>query len=82
MPDGADSKVTKPTIVFVHGGQHTKACWNPTVDAIGALDPDAKVLAVNLPGHGDEPGDLTRLTIAQCVDSVTAQIRASVVFDS
>lgn len=69
--------MTKPTIVFVHGGQHTKACWNPTVDAIGALDPDAKVLAVNLPGHGDEPGDLTRLTIAQCVDSVTAQIRAS-----
>lgn len=69
--------MTKPTIVLVHGGQHTHACWNPTVAAIRALDSDAKVLAVNLPGHGDEPGDLGTLTIARCVDSVTAQVLAT-----
>ncbi|VVD33620.1 Pimeloyl-ACP methyl ester carboxylesterase [Paraburkholderia dioscoreae] len=64
----------KPTIVLVHGGQHSGACWQPTVDALRALDPSAQVLAVDLPGHGNEPGDLATLTIAQCVESVTSQI--------
>jgi pimeloyl-ACP methyl ester carboxylesterase len=65
-----------PLIVLVHGGQHTRACWNPTVEAIHRTQADAQVLAVNLPGHGDEPGELATLTIAQCVESVTAKIRA------
>lgn len=69
--------MTKPTIVLVHGGQHSKSCWNPTIEAIRAMDSEAKVLAVNLPGHGDEPGDLGSLTIAHCVNSVTSQILAS-----
>jgi pimeloyl-ACP methyl ester carboxylesterase len=67
----------KPTIVLVHGGQHTRTCWDPTVAALKALDPHARVLAVDLPGHGDEPGDLASLTIARCVDSVTSQITKS-----
>lgn len=66
----------RATIVLVHGGQSNKSCWQPTIDAIHAMQPDAQVLAVDLPGHGDEPGDLAKLTIAQCVDSVTAQILA------
>jgi pimeloyl-ACP methyl ester carboxylesterase len=69
-PNAAD----KPTIVLVHGGQHSGACWQPTVDALRALDPLVKVLAVDLPGHGNELGDLATLTIEQCVDSVTSQI--------
>ncbi len=64
----------RPTLVFVHGGQHTGACWAPTIEAIGRLDPGQSTLAVNLPGHGDEPGDLATLTIARCVDSVVRQI--------
>lgn len=65
------------TLVLVHGGQHTRACWDPTVAALLAMAPDVKVLPVNLPGHGDEPGDLATLTIAQCVDSVVAQTLAA-----
>jgi pimeloyl-ACP methyl ester carboxylesterase len=74
---GKSKTAGKPTIVLVHGGQHSGACWQPTVDALRALDPSAQVLAVDLPGHGNEPGDLATLTIGQCVDSVTAQIRAT-----
>ncbi|MDE1012290.1 MAG: alpha/beta fold hydrolase, partial [Paraburkholderia fungorum] len=67
----------KPTIALVHGGQHSGACWQPTVDALRARDPSARILAVDLPGHGNEPGNLATLTIAQCVESVTAQILAT-----
>ncbi len=63
-----------PTLVFVHGGQHTGACWAPTIEAIRRLDASQSTLAVDLPGHGNEPGDLATLTIGQCVDSVVRQI--------
>lgn len=66
--------MTAPLIVFVHGGQHTNRCWQPTIDALALQAPELQTLAVNLPGHGDEPGDLANLTIAQCVASVVAKI--------
>ena len=65
---------THPSLVLVHGGQHTGACWAPTIEAIARADPSQSTLAVDLPGHGDEPGDLATLTISQCVDSVVRQI--------
>jgi len=64
-------------IVMVHGGQHTKHCWDPTVAAIHAINPAVQVLAVNLPGHGDQPGDLATLTVEQCAQSVVDQIQAA-----
>jgi pimeloyl-ACP methyl ester carboxylesterase len=60
--------------VFVHGGQHTGACWQPTIDAMRRVDLSVATLAVDLPGHGGEPGDLATLTIEQCVASVLRQI--------
>jgi pimeloyl-ACP methyl ester carboxylesterase len=63
----------EPGFVFVHGGGHTGECWQPTIAAIGALDPDVATLAVDLPGRRGEPGDLA-LSIAQCVASVVRQI--------
>lgn len=63
-----------PTFVFVHGGQHTATCWQPTVDAMLAVDPEVALLAVDLPGRRNEPGDLATLTIDQCVRSVVRQI--------
>lgn len=65
------------TLVLVHGGQHTKVCWEPTVAALRAQNPNVRVLPVNLPGHGDQPGDLATLTIGQCEDSVVAQTLAA-----
>jgi pimeloyl-ACP methyl ester carboxylesterase len=67
----------RPVVVFVHGGQHTGACWQPTIDAMRAIDPSVPTLAVDLPGRRDQPGDLATLTIAQCVASVVRQIDAS-----
>jgi pimeloyl-ACP methyl ester carboxylesterase len=64
----------RPTIVFIHGGQHTGACWQPTIEAIAKADSSVATLAVDLPGRANEPGDLATLTIEQCVDSVVSQI--------
>lgn len=63
-----------PTFVFVHGGQHTALCWQPTLDAMRRARPDVSTLAVDLPGRRSEPGDLATLTIEQCVRSVVRQI--------
>jgi len=68
--------MTSPLIVFVHGGQHTNRCWQPTIDVINEKAPALRTLAVNLPGHGEEPGDLATLTINQCVDSVLEKVHA------
>lgn len=68
--------MSDPLFVFVHGGQHTKACWNPTLEVMVQHQPNVQLLPVNLPGHGDEPGDLASLSIRQCVDSVVANIEA------
>ncbi len=65
---------SSPTFVFVHGGQHTATCWQPTIDAMRRTDPDVASLAVDLPGRRDEPGDLAALTIDQCVSSTIRQI--------
>ena len=65
---------TAPAYVLVHGGQHTGGCWRPTVQAMERIEQGVVTLAVDLPGHGDEPGDLATLTIEQCVDSVVRQI--------
>jgi pimeloyl-ACP methyl ester carboxylesterase len=62
------------TIVFVHGGQHTGACWQPTVNAISAANPAIATISVDLPGRRKEPGDLATLTIDQCARSVIRQI--------
>ncbi|MFH2011283.1 MAG: alpha/beta hydrolase [Pseudomonadota bacterium] len=64
-------------IVFIHGGQHDKTCWDPTIEAIKKLAPSRETLAINLPGRGDIPGDLKTLNIAKCVESATEQIMAT-----
>jgi pimeloyl-ACP methyl ester carboxylesterase len=63
-----------PALVLVHGGAHAGDCWDLTLDEIHRLEPTLKVLAVDLPGRRDRPGDLRRLTIADWVDSVVADI--------
>jgi pimeloyl-ACP methyl ester carboxylesterase len=61
-------------LVLIHGGQHDSRCWQPTVDAITRDAPDARTLAVNLPGRRGVPGDLDTLTIADCVEAAVGQI--------
>jgi pimeloyl-ACP methyl ester carboxylesterase len=63
-----------PALVLVHGGAHAADCWDLTIDEIHRLAPELTVLAVDLPGRRGKPGDLRTLTIADCVNSVVADI--------
>ena len=65
--------MASPPLVFVHGGSHAGDCWQPTITALEAREPEIAALAVDLPGRRAVPGDLATLTIEQCVDSVVAQ---------
>jgi pimeloyl-ACP methyl ester carboxylesterase len=66
--------VDSPALVLVHGGQHSADCWDLTVDELRRRAPHLPVLAVDMPGHGATPGDLTAVSIAACVRSAVEQI--------
>lgn len=66
-----------PALVLVHGGAHASDCWNLTVDEIRRLAPELTVLAVDLPGRRGKPGDLAAVRIADCVDSVIADVESA-----
>jgi pimeloyl-ACP methyl ester carboxylesterase len=57
------------TLVLVHGAGHTSLVWRAVQDHL--LHPS---LAVDLPGRRNRPGDLTRLTIAEAVESAAADL--------
>ena len=47
------------SVVLVHGAWHGAWCWGPVVSALDERDIEA--VAVDLPGHGDDPGALVDL---------------------
>jgi pimeloyl-ACP methyl ester carboxylesterase len=63
-----------PDLILVHGGEHAADCWDLTVAELRKLEPDLRVLAVDLPGRGRKPGNLATATISEWVDSVVADI--------
>jgi pimeloyl-ACP methyl ester carboxylesterase len=63
-----------PALVLVHGGEHSADCWDLTVEEVHRQAPELRVLAVDLPGHGNKPGDLATVNIADWVDSVVADV--------
>jgi pimeloyl-ACP methyl ester carboxylesterase len=67
--------MTLPDLVLVHGGEHAADCWGLTVAELRDQAPELRVLAVDLPGHGAKPGDLTTATIGEWVDSAVADIQ-------
>jgi pimeloyl-ACP methyl ester carboxylesterase len=64
-------------LVLVHGGQHSADCWDLTVEELRLRAPHLPVLAVDMPGHGSTPGDLTTVSIADCVRSAVEQVEAA-----
>src|ERR1700710_1096497 len=66
-----------PDLVLVHGGEHAGDCWDLVVAELRRLEPEVRILAVDLPGRGRTPGDLTTATIGQWVDSVVADIEGA-----
>jgi pimeloyl-ACP methyl ester carboxylesterase len=61
------------TTVLVHGAGHTSAVWAATRAA--SVGP---TLAVDLPGRGVHPADLTRVTVDEAADAVAGDVGAAV----
>ena len=71
------NSLRSPALVLVHGGEHSADCWDLTVSELRSLAPDVPVLAIDMPGHGATPGDLTTVGIADCVRSAVSQVEAA-----
>ena len=54
-----------PALVLVHGSGFAADCWEPTVDVIRRVEPELKVLTVDLPGRRNKAGDL----ITACIET-------------
>jgi pimeloyl-ACP methyl ester carboxylesterase len=66
-----------PALVLVHGGGLAADSWELTVEEIHRLAPELTVLAVDLPGRRNKPGDLKEMTIADYVDSLVGDIESA-----
>lgn len=59
----------RPVFVLVHGGGHGSWCWDALAPLLAA-----PAVAVDLPGRGPRPADLSRVTIDDCVHAVVTDI--------
>jgi pimeloyl-ACP methyl ester carboxylesterase len=66
-----------PTLVLVHGGGLAADSWELTVDEIHRVAPELTVLALDMPGRRNKPGDLREMTIADFVDSLVGDIECA-----
>lgn len=66
-----------PTLVLVHGGGLAADSWKLTIDEIHRLAPELTVLALDMPGRRNKPGDLRETTIADVVDSLVGDIESA-----
>jgi pimeloyl-ACP methyl ester carboxylesterase len=57
------------TYVLVHGGGFSGSCWNELLPHL-----NDRAIAIDLPGRGARPGDLTTLTVTDFVASVADEI--------
>ena len=56
--------------LLVHGSCHGAWCWRDVIPALAALGHEA--VAINLPGHGDDPTPVAQATLAGCRDAILA----------
>ncbi|WP_025764619.1 alpha/beta fold hydrolase [Dyadobacter tibetensis] len=64
--------INKPTVVLVHGAWSDVSAWNAVIPLIKAKG--IKVMAVNLPGHGNDSTPFTSITLQSYIDAVKNQI--------
>jgi pimeloyl-ACP methyl ester carboxylesterase len=70
-----------PTLVLVHGGGMAADSWELTFEEIHRLAPELTVLALDMPGRRNKPGDLREMTIADYVASLVGDIESAGVDD-
>lgn len=66
-----------PALVLVHGGGMAADSWGLVVEEIHRLAPELTVLALDMPGRRNKPGDLRETTIADYVDSLVSDIESA-----
>jgi pimeloyl-ACP methyl ester carboxylesterase len=69
--------------VLLHGTTFDRRMWHPALEHLGMIDPGRRVLALDLPGHGESP-DSSSYTLPALVERiheavVEADLRAPVV---
>lgn len=69
--------MTLPALVLVHGGGLAPDSWGLTIDEIHRLAPELTVVALDMPGRRNKPGDLRTMTIADFVDSLVGDIESA-----
>jgi pimeloyl-ACP methyl ester carboxylesterase len=70
-----------PGLVLVHGGGLAADSWGLTVEEIHRLVPELTVLALDMPGRRNKPGDLREMTIADYVESLVGDIERAALAD-
>jgi len=55
------------SVVFLHGGGTSARQWDLVLERM-----TAPALALDVPGRGDRPADVERLTLSQALDSLAA----------
>jgi pimeloyl-ACP methyl ester carboxylesterase len=66
-----------PALVLVHGGGMAADSWGLVVEEIHRLAPELTVLAPDMPGRRNKPGDLREMTIADYVASLVGDIESA-----
>jgi pimeloyl-ACP methyl ester carboxylesterase len=54
--DDSGSPDRRPPLVLLHGLTFDRSLWNPVLSELHRVDPGRRVLALDLPGHGESPG--------------------------
>ena len=57
---GADDD--RAPLVLLHGLTFDRRTWRPVLDELFRIDPDRRVLVLDLPGHGESPSQLPHTT--------------------
>jgi pimeloyl-ACP methyl ester carboxylesterase len=53
--DGHGITDSRPPLVFLHGLTYDRRQWGPALHELAFIDPYRRLLAFDLPGHGDSP---------------------------
>jgi pimeloyl-ACP methyl ester carboxylesterase len=64
--------MSDPAFVLIHGGSFTSHYWDRLIPLL-----NFPTFAVDLPGRGSKPADLTKVTIGVWVDSVVGDIESA-----